>query len=128
MGLRDISKSVVIISHLLFISCAPIKLETILKSPHYYLKELLKRSFLPQLLKTMQCDWLWWTVFGVPWCPCGGQRESLWSEFSLSTLSWVPGIKVRPLGCAARVLHPLPWHPCKPLKSLSRPGGGGARL
>lgn len=50
-GLRDISKSAVIISHLLFISYAPIKLETIFKKSTLLLKGVIKTQLSSSAIK-----------------------------------------------------------------------------
>lgn len=45
----------------------------------------------------------------IPCCVYGGWRTTLWSPFSPSTFTWVPGIKLRPSGFTAStfILSPL---------------------
>lgn len=34
----------------------------------------------------------------VPWHPCGGQRTTLYDQFSPSTITGIPGLELRSLG------------------------------
>lgn len=55
------------------------------------------------LLLLCMCDL--YRGMNMPWSPCGGQKTSLWCQFSLSTFMWVLGIT----GVGEDIFHPLSY-------------------